>query len=176
MKRVFIAVFLAVLVLNACGPEKLQTGGADAQDPVAASQTQITPLVEGVSPAASQVVTDTAAELLAPLSTPTLPLTDAVPMWGAEPYRVPVPDFDVVTVPELDNIRFVDPRLLPFLPNEHQSISTSSEAWMLDDDTVLLSMPGEKPLSDGSYTHDQYRWNLKTDQVDLWLENAQNLS
>lgn len=176
MKRVCIAVFLAALALSACGPETLPTGGATAEEPVAASQILATPLVEGVSPAASQVVTDTAAELLAPLPTPTLPLTDAVPMWGAEPYRVPVPDLDVVTVPELDNIRFVDPRLLPFLPNEHQSISTSSEAWMLDDDMVLLSMPGEKPLSDGSYTHDQYRWNLKTNQVDLWLENAQNLS
>jgi Tol biopolymer transport system component len=176
MKRVCIAVFLAALALSACGPETQPTDGATAEEPVAASQILATPLVEGVSPAASQVVTDTAAELLAPLPTPTLPLTDAVPMWGAEPYRVPVPDFDVVTVPELDNIRFADPRLLPFLPNEHQSISTSSEAWMLDDDTVLLSMPGEKPLSDGSYTHDQYRWNLQTNQVDLWLENAQNLS
>ena len=176
MKRIFIAVFLTVLALSACGPEKLSTGDAVAEDPVAVSQIPATPLVEGISPAGSQVVTDTAAELLARLPTPTLPLTDAVPMWGAEPYRVPVPDLDVVTVPELDNIRFVNPRLLPFPQNEHQSISTSSEVWMLDDDTVLLSMPGKKPLSDGSYTHDQYRWNLKTNQVDLWLENAQNLS
>ncbi len=54
MKRVSIAVFLAVLVLNACGPEKLQTGDVDAVDPIPVSQFQATPLVGGVWPAAPQ--------------------------------------------------------------------------------------------------------------------------
>ena len=176
MKRVCVAILLAVLMFSACGPAQLPTGGATAEDPVAASQIHATPLVEGVLPSAPPVVTETLAEGLAPLPTPTLPLTDAVPMWGAEPYRVPVPDFDVVTVPELDNIRFVNPRLLPVSKEQMAWVGTVYEVWTPNNSKVLLPIVAEKSLGNGLFGDNLYQWHPETNRIDPWLENAQNLS
>lgn len=177
MKRTTVFALLLVMVLSACGPETLPAGDVAVERPVAAVQLQSTLVAEATQPVETVAVLEsTATATSVPFPTPTLPLTDAVPIWGAEPYRVPVPDMDLTTVPELDDIRFVNPRLLPLAKEKHQSVSTFSEAWMLDDGTVLLSLPGEKPISNEYYANDLYLWNPHTNQAELWLENAQNLS
>lgn len=177
MKRTTVLALLLVLVLSACGPETLPAGDVPAEHSATASQPDFTPLAtmveSAMAPAAStdsveptQAITPT-LEGVAPGVTPDF-------LGGAYPLEIPVPRFlDTTTVPELDNIRFVNPRPLPLDKMMHPFVAVH---WMPDGQHVIVSKPPSTDVGNEGRFMSLLVWNLETGAVKPWLDNVQNLS
>ena len=113
MGKSLLLVTLVVVLLAGCGPETLAPGSVVQVTP--------TPVADAATPTPEPgVISPLPSPPPSPHATVAEPLTDTAPLAAPvgdialpSPTLIPTPDVNATTVPELDGIAFVNPRLLP---------------------------------------------------------------